>query len=106
MFALLTKQQHAGVGCSQTVGGEASVVSKMLLCYVGKQQQRARLFVFDPQGVVTLYWPVHERVGRRRACYRKGDMTQHNIMPRVCKKKTSSPVYVSGWSHPLYVHLS
>lgn len=60
-----TEQQHAGVGVSQTVGGEAGVVAKVLLRDVGKQQQRARFLVFDPQGVVVLHRPAQQRRGRR-----------------------------------------
>lgn len=65
MCVRLTEQQHAGVGGSQTVGGEAGVVSKVLLCHVGKQQQRARLLVLDPQGVVVLHRPARQRREKR-----------------------------------------
>lgn len=63
MCVSLTEQQHAGVGGSQAVGGEAGVVSKVLLCHVGKQQQRARLLVLDPEGVVVLHRPARQQRG-------------------------------------------
>lgn len=94
----LTKQQHAGVGSPQTVGGEAGVVAKVFLRHVGKQQQRARLLVFDPQGVVILHRPGWRgggvAVGREgggvaeaREGSRKFERKNEKKKERVCDRK-------------------